>query len=521
MLRSAVLAFFASVLCSLVVTRSVRNFALARRRGDSADAERHLDHRRVPRLGGIAICLSFTIVIGVVEGVRKILGLPALLLSGTTLGLLGPALIVFLMGLYDDLRGLGPYGKFGIQLLAALLLYLGSFGIHSKTLFFSGPTLGAAVGLSLTLLWVALITNAFNLIDGLDGLAAGSALFSTLVLLAVSLLGENHFVAFLAAVLAGDILGFLRFNFNPATIFLGDSGSQFIGFMLSALALAGSQKAPTMIALVVPVVSFGLPILDLGIAVVRRFLSSKPLFRGDLEHIHHRLLKRGLSQREAVLILYGVSGLFGLMSLALFHRAEVIALVLVVLGVGVCVGIQQLRYHEFSELRSILLRAVNQKRIIANNLHIRRATESLRSCTDVPDLCRILTDALRPMGFDGFSFQLAAGVWPAESFPVPLARETHGKLGCCQTVSRSVEPAWELKLELVNNSGDKCGFFLMRRQSPEKPLLLDTNLLADGFRTALADAVHRALTGAVVLPRHGSPIRRRSQSGRAPLLRLR
>jgi UDP-GlcNAc:undecaprenyl-phosphate GlcNAc-1-phosphate transferase len=493
MLRTDLVAFLTSVLLSLVLTRWVRNFALARGQVDVPGPDRHLHPQPVPRLGGVAIWLAFSIVVGAALVIPKLIGPSALLPARTALGLLGPALIVFLMGLCDDLHGLGPYAKFGVQSLAALLLYLGGFGIHRMDLFSSGQTLRTAVGLPLTVLWVVLITNAFNLMDGLDGLAAGSALFSTLVVFVVSLLGGNHFVAFLAVVLAGAVAGFLRFNFNPATIFLGDSGSLFIGFMLSALALAGSQKAPTIVAVAIPVVSFGLPILDVGIAVVRRFLSGKPLFHGDFEHIHHKLLKRGLSQREAVLILYGVSALFGVLSLALLHGGEVIALVLVVLGVGVCVGVQQLRYQEFSELRSVVRRAVSQKQIIANDLQIRRATESLRACTDVSTLCRILTDALKPMDFDGFSFQLPASAWFPESFPTPLAREPRGKLGCSWTLPDSMEPTWELKLELISTSGDKCGFFFVRRQSTGRPLLLDINLLSDGFHAALADAVHRTI----------------------------
>src|SRR5207237_5770704 len=131
------------------------------------------------------------------------------------------------------------------------------------------------------------ITNAFNLIDGLDGLAAGSALFCTLVFFVVALQNHSWLGSLMSVALAGAILGFLRFNFNPATIFLGDSGSLFIGFMLSALALAGAQKTPTIVAVAIPVVSFGLPVLETVLSVVRRFLSGQPLFAADRGHIHH------------------------------------------------------------------------------------------------------------------------------------------------------------------------------------------------------------------------------------------
>src|SRR5258708_9948174 len=165
------------------------------------------------------------------------------------------------------------------------------------------------LGLPLTILWVLAITNAFNLIDGLDGLAAGSALFSTLVAFVVALLNGYSLVTVMTIALAGAILGFLRYNFNPATIFLGDSGSLFIGFLLSALALAGAQKAPTIVAVAIPVVSFGLPILETSLSILRRLISGRPVFTADREHIHHKLLQHGLTHRQVVIVLLPASPL--------------------------------------------------------------------------------------------------------------------------------------------------------------------------------------------------------------------
>jgi UDP-GlcNAc:undecaprenyl-phosphate GlcNAc-1-phosphate transferase len=274
------------------------------------------------------------------------------------------------------------------------------------------------LGLPLTVFGVLLITNAFNLIDGLDGLAAGSALFSTIVVLVMSLLMPNPTVTLLAIAVAGAIVGFLRFNFYPASIFLGDSGSLFVGFMLSALALAGSQKAPTIVAVAIPVVSFGLPILDVALAIIRRFLSGKPLFGADGDHIHHKSLKRGLRQKEAVLILYAPTAGFGLLRLSLLHGGEMIALVLAVVGIGIWLGLQHLRYVEFFELQNIFQRTMQHKRTIANNVGVRRACELLNSCTDLRDLCRIVEEAMRPLGFDDFRFR--------NSSPVRLSRSDLG-----------------------------------------------------------------------------------------------
>jgi UDP-GlcNAc:undecaprenyl-phosphate/decaprenyl-phosphate GlcNAc-1-phosphate transferase len=493
MLLDYLFPFLIGFVLSVMLTPLVRDRAIAHGWVDRPDSERHLHTRPIPRLGGVAVCASFLIVVATNLVLVRLAGRPLTLPARSLLGILGPAVLICLLGLCDDLHPLRPLWKFSVQAVSAILLYLAGFGIRQVDLFFSGHNLRTAVGLPLTILWVVLITNAFNLIDGLDGLTAGSALFSTIVLLVLSLGNGSSWVAFLAVVLAGSIAGFLKFNFHPATIFLGDCGSLFVGFMLSALALAASQKGTTMIAVAIPVVSFGLPIMDVAIAVVRRYLSGKPLFRADHEHIHHKLLKRGLSQRDAVFILYGVSAALALLSLAMLHGGRIIALVLVVLGTGIFVGVQQLRYPEFFEMGRMLERTVSQKQIIANNVNIRRATESLRTCADASSLCRILTETLRPLGFDGFEFNLPGAARLPESLPIPFVRDPSGTLGCCWAEPSPREATWELNLELISSTGHQCGFFSIYRRMPAKPLLMDVNLLSDGFPAALAGAVHRAV----------------------------
>jgi len=500
-LHTYLIYFLVSALLSFILTQCVRNFAIAREWVDVPGVDRHLHTNPVPRLGGVAIFLSFTIMVGGTLAAPKLLNLSAPFSVRTTLAMLGPALIVFLMGVYDDVRSLGPYWKFGIQSFAAVLLYFGGIGIHRLELLSAGRALHIAIGLPLTILWVLLITNAFNLIDGLDGLAAGSALFSTMTIFVISLLRGNQLVSFLTIVLAGTILAFLRYNFNPATIFLGDSGSQFIGFMLSALALAGSQKATTIVAIAIPVVSFGLPIFDVALAVVRRFLRGKPLFSGDDEHVHHKLLKLGLSQRKTVIILYAVTAGFGLLSVALLHGEGMIALVLAIIGIGVWLGVQELRYEEFFELQDLIQRAMRRKRIIANNLNIRRATESLNSSADLWMICQILEDALQPLGFDGVHFRSTSADSLPESFFAPLHRDPDGSLRCCWADVQASEPAWELKLELITSSGHKWGYFSLFRSCAEELLFVDLNLVTAEFRTALSDALHRAMSGSQAIPR--------------------
>lgn len=497
------ICFLASALLTLLLTRWVRDTATSRGWVMAPELDRHVHTRPVPRVGGVAIYASFMTVSAASLLVPRWMGPRFALPVQATFGILGPAFLVFLLGLYDDLHAVGPYWKFGIEGLAGVLLYMGGFGIHQLDLFSAGRILQTAVSLPLTVLWVLLITNAFNLIDGLDGLAAGSALFSTVVVFAVSLLIPNPMVTCLTIALAGAILGFLRFNFHPASIFLGDSGSLFIGFMLSALALAGSQKAPTMVAVAIPVVSFGLPILDVAIALARRFLGGKPLFRGDNDHIHHKLLKRGLSQREAVLVLYVVAGAFALLSLFLLHNAGMIALVLMVIGIGVWFGVQHLEYAEFAELQDLVRRTKKRKHVIANNLEIRRAAEALNSCAEFPMICRILKATLQPVGFDGFGLQNSSTNGISDSFFAPLRRAADGGLQYCWDDAASPEPAWELKLELAaTDSGYPMGHFSLFRTAVTHPLLVDVDLFNYEFRNALSRAVYRAMNRIQLSPGH-------------------
>ena len=492
---SSYLIFFViSLTLSLFFTRGVRNFAIAHGLVGTPGRDGQADTRPVPRLGGVAICISFMCLAVAALLFPKWTGLP--LTAGMAIRIFVPALLVFLLGLYDDLRSVHAYWKFGVQILAALLIYMGGFGIHELHLLRGEYVLRPSISLPLTVLWVLVITNAFNLIDGLDGLAAGSALFSTGVVFVVSLLSPNSTLAFLTIVMAGAILGFLRFNFPPATIFLGDSGSLFIGFMLSVLALVGSQKAPTMVAVAIPTVSFGLPILDVALAVMRRFLGGKPLFSRDNDHIHHKLVKLGLSQRGAVLILYAVTAGFGFMSLALLRGRQAIALVLAAVGIGVWIGIYQLHYVEFTVFQDLLAGTMQRKRILANNVNIRRATESLRSCEDFRALCTTLEDTLHPIGFDGFRFKNTSISNLPESLLAPLHMAPGGEFRCSWAESETTEPAWEIQLKLETSTGCNWGHFSLFSAHPGKLLFVDLNLLNSAFRTNLSEALQCSLNRA-------------------------
>lgn len=290
-----------------VVTPGVRHLALALGAVD-APGLRRVHTARIPRMGGIAIVVAYAVSLMVcwklsfffLEGPQRY----------RLFGLVAGAAVIFVLGLVDDLRGLRSWEKLAGQVFAAVLVW--SFGVRiNPVLVFPGVgpvDLGIVFSLLATLAWILAITNAINLIDGLDGLAGGVVFFAAVTNVVVAFLTGNEVGIALNAALAGAVLGFLFYNFNPARIFMGDTGSLFLGFTLSASALLTSrQKESTLASLLVPLIALGLPLTDTLLAMARRFVARRSIFSADREHLHHRLLDLGLTHRRAVLVLYGCS----------------------------------------------------------------------------------------------------------------------------------------------------------------------------------------------------------------------
>jgi UDP-GlcNAc:undecaprenyl-phosphate/decaprenyl-phosphate GlcNAc-1-phosphate transferase len=490
--------FLFSLVSAFVLTRYVRDYASARGWVARPTHERHLHSNPLPRLGGVAIFFSFAAGMGIVS-IWALLHpqMQSPFFVRTMLTILMPAALVFLLGVYDDLRGVGPYFKFSVQAVAGTMLFMGGLRIVNIPVLFGDRALPWYVGLPFTVLWVLAITNAFNLIDGLDGLAAGSALFSTMVAFVVALLNGPSLVTVMTIALAGAILGFLRYNFNPATIFLGDSGSLFIGFVLSALALAGAQKAPTIVAVAIPVVSFGLPILETSLSILRRLISGRPVFTADREHIHHKLLQHGMTHRQVVIILYGVSAVFALLSLfLLWPTGSSLGLVLAVLGIGIWVGVQHLGYLEFGEIARVAQRTLDQPQIFVNNLAIRRAVEELKVARDYEQVRRILIAAFSNNDFD--SFELRLEIFPGEMLPgmgSEIQRNGSSLRWSKPGIPKTFEGlrAWTVALELLSSGNRRRGQLMVHRLYSSRNLQVDVNLLTGTFPTALADALDRTL----------------------------
>lgn len=492
--------FAFSLALSFAATRQVRDIATRHGWVSMPESIRHVHENALPRLGGVAIFLSFSVTLSLWLGLSLIFPrLVSGLAPATLLRIYLPACLIFCLGIYDDLRGAGPYLKFAVQGIAAVILFLGGMRVLNLPLIFGQHSLPWFLDLPLTVVWVVAVTNAFNLIDGLDGLAAGSALFSTVVFFVVALVNQSWMGALMSITLAGAILGFLRFNFNPATIFLGDSGSLFIGFMLSALALAGAQKAPTFVAIAIPVVSFGLPILETLLSVLRRLISGRPIFTADREHIHHKLLELGLSHRQVVIVLYAVSALFAMLSLfLLWPTGSTLGLVLAVVGSGIWLGVQHLNYLEFGELRRVAQRTIEQRQIVINNLSVRRAIAELKVASDFDQIRNILVAAFNGNDFDAFDLQ-AVPPFPDRTASADPTRRAHwSKFPHMAAIS--AEPCWKLTLDLVSTSGQPRGTFVVYRTYGVRDLQLDINLLTSEFPVVLADAVDRVLMPKLVVP---------------------
>src|SRR5947209_14751170 len=453
----------------------------------------HIHEVPTPRLGGLAIYGTFLMmflvyVIASGHGWVKAptsLKLAKILAIGT---------FVLILGVVDDLVGVHPRIKLLVEGAAGLGLY--AFGIRFN--FFCGMHFAGSwtwvLCLAMTVAWVILICNAINLIDGVDGLAAGATMFSMVTIFIVAQ-GTQPGIAAATTIMAGSLLGFLIFNFNPASIFLGDSGSLFLGFMLSAFVLSEQSNAPsqnTFVNLLVPVVCFALPLTDVALSVLRRFLSGHSIFRADKEHIHHKLLNLGLSQRQVVCVLYGVSALFSSLSLFLLNRSRMsLLLVFTVLSLTIFFGMTKLRYHDFEEFLSIPQIGLQSRKVLARNIGIRKAATELQRSCDLVDIATLLKANLK-QGFDGFAVMLDADAIGRIHLPHPWAG------GLLEVNWKSGTEA--LALGLISNDGLLFGELFLYHDGSSS-IVVRPDLL-----TELQCSISKALLNAVASDQDGVPL---------------
>jgi UDP-GlcNAc:undecaprenyl-phosphate/decaprenyl-phosphate GlcNAc-1-phosphate transferase len=276
-------------------------------------------HARItPRTGGVAIGLGFFAPLIAIFLTQAQVGRVFYQNVNYMVGLVLGGVLVLAIGVLDDLKGLGAKKKLLGQVVAATIAFVAGFRIEVVSLPIGGTIEMGVFAYFVTVFWIVGVINALNLIDGLDGLAAGIGFLALVFHFVIGYSNESIWVCLVAASLAGAILGFLFYNFNPASIFMGDAGSMFIGFILALGAVNSGQKTPTTVALLTPIIAMGIPIMDTLFSIVRRFLERRPMFSPDRGHIHHRLLDMGFTHRRVVLILYSVS--VGLVLLALLLR---------------------------------------------------------------------------------------------------------------------------------------------------------------------------------------------------------
>ena len=310
----------AALLLAFVFTPIMRK--LSRNTGILDYPDKRKTHgKAMPLLGGVAVYLAFWLTAWGVLYFNQ--GSP---FGGDLRGLFWGSTLILALGLYDDMRGLSFKVKFAGQFAAALILLAFNIRIEFITYPFNDNMIFLGVLMvPLTLLWVVGVTNAVNLIDGVDGLATGVCAIAAFVMFAYTR-GESPLLAVLCLVLAGSALGFLPFNFPSARIYLGDTGSLFLGFMLAGFSIMGATKQATLTTLILPVLILGLPITDTFYVMWRRFKSGRPIFQADRSHIHHKLLSLGLTPKQTTLILYLISLYFGGAAIFFSHLTSPLAL---------------------------------------------------------------------------------------------------------------------------------------------------------------------------------------------------
>ena len=319
----AAAALLAAAVIALVSTPVVRSLAFRMGAVDVPKDNRRMHDHPIPRMGGLAIFFGFLLSVLVFQP-----------LSDHLRSMLMGAVIIVILGIFDDIYALGAKLKFAVQIAAALVAVLGGNRIYvlsNINIFSSEPYWDLGwLSIPISVLWIVAITNAVNLIDGLDGLACGVSTISSMTLLVIALIVSEPDVAVLMAALAGACIGFLPYNLNPAKIFMGDTGSTFLGFILATVSIQGLFKFYAIISFAVPFLMLGLPIFDTCFAILRRVAKGQSPMSPDRGHIHHRLIDMGFSQKQAVAVLYVISAILGLSAVVLTTNGTVRAMLFLV-----------------------------------------------------------------------------------------------------------------------------------------------------------------------------------------------
>lgn len=398
MLAFFILGISAFLIC-LVATPLCRDLFVRYNLVDHPDEDRKFHLRAVPRMGGVPIVLSYGLAIGVAFlfnfSKTKLYVQHELLFYAV----LPAAAIVFATGLLDDIKGLRPRTKLAGQLAGAILAV--SLGAR-LSITHVHPVVSGVI----SVIWLIACSNAVNLIDGMDGLATGVGLLATMTTLLVALLSGNYGLALATVPLAGCLLAFLRYNFSPASVFLGDCGSLTIGFVLGCFGLVWSHRTGTMVGMVAPIMALSLPLIDVALAIGRRFLRSVPIFQGDRGHIHHRVLALGFSTRATALLLYAVCGIAASLAiLESFIRPDLSLPIIVIFCFLVLVGIDRLGYVEFEAFRKVLTHTVLRS-TVKDHIFIEELNRKLRHAETLDQWWIVVCNACEELDFTSAHLEL-------------------------------------------------------------------------------------------------------------------
>ena len=489
LIREYAFIALAAFLLSALITPLIRRLCQQRNIFDLPSEPRKIHTKPIPRLGGIAIYSAFflplfTILLTAGQAFalfsQNINILINLLLTGS---------LVFAIGVYDDIKGATVFQKLTVQTAAAVLIYLLDFKITLLSVPFWGGVSVGIFGLPLTILWIVGITNALNFIDGIDGLACGVGFFSVSTMFFLSLYLNHPLTAFFAAALAGAILGFSVYNFAPASIFMGDSGSLFIGFMIAAISLHGSQKSSTAVVLLIPIVALGVPITDTLLAIIRRLGQGISPFKADKEHIHHKLLNLGFSSRQVTLVLYGVSILLGITALLMTAgNNQILAMLLLMLGIIAVVGMRMLGYTtDMIHINALAKERIQQKRrMLQRQKYAEVILTNIENAVDLPALQKELIRYFEGMEFDVGHFRLSNDptkdvIWCSMRYEEH--RISHGHL-------------WTISFPLLSSDAIKHGELSISQYINPGSSSFESMLLIEKLSLAIHLALSRILNSA-------------------------
>jgi len=400
--REAAVAFFTALVLSPVIRDVFRSYNVVDNPG-----RRKVHAYPIPRLGGIAVAVAFAA------------GLLSASDYDTAWRIFPGAAVIFLTGALDDFFNLKPVHKLVAQFGAGAVAYASGLRFDN----FAGHTVAPWLGVPITVFWLTLATNALNLVDGLDGLCAGISSVASAAFFVAATAQGNSALQRVALALAAALIGFIGYNWNPATMFLGDSGALLAGFLLGGFGLMWNQHTSSIPAAIMPPLILGIPLLDLGLSILRRFLKRRALFSPDRMHVHHRLLDRGLTPRKVVLVLAG-SGVIAAVfawSLNAAHGLPSLGALAAVCGAGVVFGVSRLRYAEFDVALSLLGRR-DFRSEIAKEAWIRNLAEAAGRIRNEDDWWAVLTNAAAEAGWTRIT-------WISEGTVIQESRLTRERAG--------------------------------------------------------------------------------------------